>query len=160
MRTNDTRSREHRLLASSYFFFYLSLVGFLGDQKRRDRLETRGLCCVLLPFFPRTSHCPSNETTKGTGTKNNARNLPKYALYTGCFISVANWSECSRSNYGRIYKVESCRIPRYHCDPLYGKNYREREVHHRVQPRIYCYSGGVACHPWRGQHDLDAVFCH
>lgn len=77
------------------FFFYSSLVGFLGDQKRRDRLETRGLCCVLLPFFPRTSHCPSNETTKGTGTKNNARNLPKYALYTGCFISVANWSECT-----------------------------------------------------------------
>lgn len=120
--------------------FLPRLVGFLGDQKRRGRLETRGLCCVLLPFFPRTSHRPSNETTKGTGTKNNARNPPKYALYTGCFISVANWSECSRSNYGRIYKVESCRIPRYHCDPLYGKNCREREVHHRVQPRIYCYS--------------------
>lgn len=111
---------------------------------------------MLLPFFPKTSHCPSNETTKGTGTKNNARNPPKYALYTGCFISVANWSECSRSNYGRIYKVESCRIPRYHCDPLYGKNYREREVHHRVQPRIYCYS--AASLAIRGKDSMMLLF--
>lgn len=48
------------------------------------------------------------------------------------FYIVANSSECSRSNYGRIYK-SLLLDTRYHCDPLYGKNDREREVRHRVQ---------------------------
>lgn len=62
-------------------------VTFFRDSELRVRTRYRPrVCYALLPFFIRTSHCPSNETTEGTGTKNRARNPPKYALYTGRFM--------------------------------------------------------------------------